>query len=302
MEHGQRNALGACASSELPRGKGALNEVVMKTSNSHLFYLVSLLVILTSLGCAEEESTLLIVGNEALSESCEISGSIAGPFLGRGVVDVSLSDNYIMTPVVQSRLGNSDDVQLATGGGPELDDATVEGNTVILEGAEVSFTTNVAPLQPIFQAELFIPIGGTIFPNSSSGIAIEVITSSIVEQIRQAGLFVTPETRVTILINIKFKGRTSSGTEVESTEFSFPLDICSRCLLTYPPGTLAQANPQSPLTCDPVVVAAASSSLVTVDPPEGVCLFGQDSFVDCRLCRSLIPNQEQANAVCDPSE
>ena len=274
------------------------NEGAMKNRRTKTLGIALLALALLAYGCAEDEVSMLIVGNEAPNDLCEISGSTAGPFKARGVLDISLTKSYIMTPVVLNQLLESANVKLATEGSPELGDAVIEGNTIILEGAEVSFSTNIEALQQSLQADLFIPIANAIFPGGSLAVPTEVISTQLGLQIEGTGLFAFPDTLVTILINIKFRGKPSSGTEVVSSEFSFPLDICAGRLLNYPPNTLGQDDDRS-LTCDSTKLDPAVRD--AADDPESVCLFGQDQFVDCRLCRSFIAEPSEADETCDPA-
>jgi hypothetical protein len=104
---------------------------------------------------------------------------------------------------------------------------------------------------------------------------------------------------VTVLVNVKFSGVTTSGSTVESNDFTFPLDICAGCLLVTAPGTLFPDDDNS-LTCDPAKIPQDNENIDvdnTVDTP---CIIGQDDAVDCRLCRTLAGNDQDADALCDP--
>ncbi|MBH22869.1 MAG: hypothetical protein CMH57_00145 [Myxococcales bacterium] len=256
------------------------------------------LAMLVLTGCVEEEASVLVVGNERPGNTCELTANQAGPFLSRGVMDISLTKRYVMAPVLLNQLGNSKDVRLATqSGDPMLDDTQIEGNTIILDGANVSFTTNVPALELALQSDLFIPVGGTVFPSSTAAIGLEVISEALGRQIENTTLFDQRGTLVTILVNVTFTGRSTAGRDIESTEFSFPLDICSGCLLNYPPGTLFPDDDGSQtcdVTKDPNNTGTANSSF------ESVCIYGQDEAVDCRLCRSAVGDPTDADDVCDP--
>jgi len=257
------------------------------------------LAMLVLAGCVEEEASVLVVGNESPAGTCELTGSTDGPFLSRGVMDISLTKRYVMAPVLLNQLGNSQMVRLMTiGTDPMLNATQIEGNTLILEGANVTFTTNVPALDAALQADLFIPVGGTVFPSSSTAIGLEVISESLGRQIEATGLFGNRGTLVTILVNVTFTGRSTAGRDITSTEFSFPLDICSGCLLIYPPGTLFPDDDGSQtcdVTKDPNATGTNASTIF-----DEVCTYGQDEVVDCRLCRSAVGDPTNADTICDP--
>jgi hypothetical protein len=183
-----------------------------------------------------------------------------------------------------------------------LDPIQTEGNIISLKGATVSFTT--PPLSFPLPQNIFIPTSGSVFPAGSASTGLEVISVDVGNIIRQAPEFFTGAefmrgSVVTVLVTVKFKGVTSSGTEVESNEFDFPLDICAGCLLFYAPNTIFEDDDGSP-TCEYLGEALTEDSVVV--PPEISipCLIGQDVAVDCRLCRTVVGDAEDADAVCDP--
>jgi hypothetical protein len=76
----------------------------------------------------------------------------------------------------------------------------------------------------------------------------------------------------TVTANIKVKGTTLEGRPVVAENFSFPIDVCSGCLLTFPVAANISGMPE------PNCMNLSESDY---DTP---CLFGQDDWVDCRLC------------------
>jgi len=85
-------------------------------------------------------------------------------------------------------------------------------------------------------------------------------------------------------------GQTAGGTDIESNEFQFPIDVCNGCLVQFSADSndpVLQAASGGAPNCK---AAASTSSTTSVVP----CVVGQDQPVDCRLC--------QGKDVCDPSK
>lgn len=268
-----------------------------------------LLVALLGSACVEDIGAMLVVHNERLGQGCEFAPALEGNFLARGTLDITLANRYVMFPTIQNQLQPSSEVKIVPQGGGggavgDFRDTLNEGNAIVLEGATVSFTTppNVTFTLP---QNVFIPVSGTVQPTSVVTTALEVLSVEIGNIVRQAPEFFNGNAFirgnvVTVLVSVKFSGRTSSGTEVESNEFTFPLDICAGCLVVYAPGTLFLDDDNS-LTCDEGkaslegdVTGAANTNITTP------CFIGQDDPVDCRLCRTLAADDATADGLCDP--
>lgn len=84
---------------------------------------------------------------------------------------------------------------------------------------------------------------------------------------------------------VKVLGRTLGGTNVESSEWQFPIDICFHCLITFPAGTSTMSTPPN---CDAPVDSSANI--------ESPCNPGQDDPMDCRACKELFANAQE----CQP--
>ena len=274
-----------------------------KSHSIYLAALISAIAITSAAGCAVEESSMLVVGNELVAGSCELSPSLDGPFLTRGTLDLAIRNQYIMFPTIQNQLGTSDMVKITPAGGAGggggagmgsgLDDVLIEGNTIILEQAEVNFDLPNGVMIAGLPSSIDIPTSGTVFPQGLVSTGLEIISPDIGRILE--GQVNTRGAIFTLLVKIKFTGVTASGSEVISTELTYPLDICFGCLIGYTPGTLFTDDDNS-LTCDPLA-GEASAEIDNAEPP---CLIGQDQVVDCRLCRVVQRSQEDADMVCDP--
>lgn len=272
-------------------------------------------LMLAGTGCVEEEVSMLVVGNFLVDtdNSCDVAPDLEGPFLSRGQMDIFLTQRYLMFPTILNQLGVSDDVQLTTLLPTDngLDEVSIESNTILLNGARVSYSSNVAAVDNVLR-DRFIPIGTAIFPEQVSSVNLEVIDSQLGALLASnTAIFGNKGVIVTVLVTVQFEGRTSAGTDVKSSKFTFPLDICTGCLITYAPNSVVPVEEGSDeLTCSTIRVQefnaqlAASAGDVGFTPlaaedPQPVCIFGQDAPVDCRLCRSSV-RPDEADFLCDP--
>lgn len=271
------------------------------------FLVPMLAVAMMGSACVEDIGSMLVVKNSVLGGACELNAELEGNFRSRGTLDVMLTNRYFLFPTVQNQLRPSSDVKIkAQAGGVTGDfrDVLNEGNAITLEGATVSFTTppNVSFALP---QNVFIPTSGTVFPQGLTTTQLEVLSVDIGNIVRRAPEFFDAANEtfrkgavVTVLVTIKFQGRTTSGTEIESNEFTYPMDLCAGCLLVYSPGTLFIDDDNS-LTCD--TSKATGDDNQNIDSAvETPCLIGQDDVVDCRLCRTLAADDLTADALCDP--
>jgi hypothetical protein len=78
---------------------------------------------------------------------------------------------------------------------------------------------------------------------------------------------ITPPERVTA--RVRMVGKIAGGADVESSELTFPIEVCEGCLVSFPPDAR-----------DP----ATGMCFGSVPPDEEPCILGQDAPVDCRLC------------------
>ena len=75
-----------------------------------------------------------------------------------------------------------------------------------------------------------------------------------------------------IVASVVLHARTLGGNEIKSAHWTFPIRVCSGCLVTCPP------KADDPLVPGP-------DCLSTAEDPTPNCRAGLDSPVDCRLCR-----------------
>ena len=186
-------------------------------------------------------------------------------YISSGILDVGLRTQYDATFLI----GN----ELAPRGGA----GQTEGAAVEIQGAIVRITDASGKLLTTFQrlgsatvqpAEQgipsYAPINMTIIDPST------LLNDPIVRSIASAG---PSAGYVRLVTYTRFFGTTLDGQSVQSNEFSFPVDVCEACLITF------TNNPALPIpNCGPATNPNA--------PPASIsCAVGEDLPTDCSLCQ-----------------
>lgn len=235
---------------------------------------------LSASSCVDNNGSVLLIGvleppiatGTGGSAQCIYTANIIGPFISTGILDIAFSQEY----QPELLLGN----QLVAVGNASLD--RVETDNVIVQGAVVRVVDATGA-----QLDNYTVPGDGFIPASSGGSpGLGVFGTTIISPTAVAALG-TVDYGVTrrLVAYVKIFGLTTGGTHIESGEVGIPVDVCKGCLVTFPAGANDPAqNPQP--NC---LLTGQSSSSVT--PP---CVFGQDQYIDCRLCGT--------NPACDPSQ
>ncbi|HVU04012.1 MAG TPA: hypothetical protein VHE30_19770 [Polyangiaceae bacterium] len=225
-------------------------------------------------GCVENESTLFVHGVLlAKPPDCIVTPDPGQLTLGSGVLDIALARSYRAALLVGNQFApRGAKTQLKT-----------ETTRVILTGAEVTLTDSATgevfncPSQPnCGQYSVY----GSGFADSSRSedpgwgiVFAQLVPNAVGEAIAaDTGNPILSDRTKTIglVATIKVFGRSLGGKDVESGDFSFPIDVCNRCLIDYSHADTAGA-------------------CLTPTGFEGdkICQPGQDQTVDCRACTSL---------------
>lgn len=231
--------------------------------------------------CADNDQTIFI--RAALAPSiqrtggtCSYTDDPAQPFLSSATLDIGLNDSYSAVLLI----GN----QLIARGDPQNNRA--ESNRVHVDGGVVqvkdangtvlreftSFASSFLDPQNSNTPD-FAPIGLTIF---------DAPTRAIVQ-----GELPTRANRKTLLITIKAFGKTTGGKDVESGEFTLPMQVCNGCLISF-----VDANDPAEQIQPNCKKALATATGGTTDGP---CVIGQDIAIPCQSCVGLNPRCDPAN-------
>lgn len=259
----------------------------MKRSVRHIFGFLfaaagSALLLGVAPGCAENESTLFIRQAQipqpvSGGSSCKVEASASATFRGHGTLDVAIAPQY----VAHLLIGN----QMVDRG--SRDDLKTETSRVQLEGSEV-YLTDASGRQ--IAGPYTVPGAGFIDPasgsNPSYGLLDTVLVDSVTVSKLKSELSALPRGTIRRLTaHVKAFGTTVGGIEVDSGEWSFPIDACYGCLVSYPSEA---ANPALQMP------NCGGSDVTNISKP---CHPGQDDPVDCRICKAVAPT----SGVCEPN-
>lgn len=246
-------------------------------------------------GCAEDTPEIFIVANQVYGDGCELPvGGSNQVFRNRGLLDLFVTDFYVMIPLIENTLVGSDSVSFGTGTGEGLTGAAWEANHILLRKAVVRFDAPDALGVPL-PRELEIDLSGAISPQQAATIEMQAITPSLGTTLANSRLLREAGTSLTINLRVKFFGVTAAGREVDSNEFNYPVELCYGCLLNFPPEAIDQDHAVLP-NCRNIDEFESGGT-------ETLCLTGQDEVVDCRLVCPIItslPNGDP-EGICEPS-
>lgn len=248
----------------------------------------------TLMACAEDVPELFIVQNNTLDDQCEIRNAASEIAQSIGFLDLFISNQYIMYPVVENVLVGSDSVTFQTGaggGGEGLSGAEWEANRITMTRASIEFDAPDALGVPL-PSDFEIPLSGGLGPGDAAVVGLQVINASIGNTLATSQLLQQRGATVTILLRLKFFGVTASGREIDSNVFTYPVQLCVGCLLEVPAEAI---DPAFPTPNCRVTEDFDSTSLE-------VCSPGQDEAIDCRAVCPLVQDfdVEDPTGICVP--
>jgi hypothetical protein len=213
-------------------------------------------------GCAENESSLFIVGVEALQEpDCTASPDPGSTLQQNGVLDVAIRQQYTAALLVGNQLvqrGSADQIRTETA-------------RVTMQGAEVRVLNATGK-----QVDTFTIDGtGFVDPGNGGTPGYGVVFATLLPT-RIARDVIASRAETTYTVRVKVFGRTLGGKDIESNELSYPITVCYGCLIDYPG--------EADITLGQAGYECGGSAEDIDDKP---CIAGQDGRVDCRLCAAV---------------
>lgn len=198
-------------------------------------------------GCAPGNPGLYIGNVVAPDDTCAFAAN--SPALLQGTLDVAVPDNsYDATLRLVNQLTNLS--QTGASGFPPMSDP----NVIVVRQAEVEIQDiggNPLAFAGGLPNPFTIPVGGVAVPSGdgmSSGEAVGL--TQIVPAAYTADLAAAAGTDAQIIVSITAIGTTLGDAEVVSAPFTFPIQLCSGCLVT---GCLMdeEGEPLCIPACDP---------------------------------------------------
>jgi hypothetical protein len=220
-------------------------------------------------GCQDDWQGFFIHDNKRLGEapSCEIPTEASATGLLAGLLDLSVRTSYAGYLFVENGL-----IARADPGLPRA-----ESNGIFAQGAYLFFEPDPACPETAGIADVEVRFSNYIAPQSSSTIGIWLIPDAVGERLQAA--LVNPDGspracggRAQITVTAQIFGITQAGTEMETQEFDFPIDLCVGCLTFCPSG----------VDLDATVPGCQCNCNADVEQDEAPCHIGQDDLVDCR--------------------
>ncbi|HET7542786.1 MAG TPA: hypothetical protein VFK05_23100 [Polyangiaceae bacterium] len=207
------------------------------------------------------EKSLFVVGVLAPDASaCTVKAERGATLLSKGVLDLAFSSSYTATLLV----GNQFQSAGSTPSAPQTE-------RVALNGAEVALATaSGAPLG------MYTTAGTGFVDTAAESSAYGSITVPLVPAALHEGVSLQGEEP--IVATVKVSGEALDGTLMTSSALTFPIDVCSGCLVQYPPSAADPTQPPgSPYKC-------ASNDTGGEEGLHAPCIMGQDTAFPCTLC------------------
>jgi hypothetical protein len=190
--------------------------------------------------------------------------SASTQFWTSGLLDTRYRQRYDCFALVEN--------QLVARGDPTK--ARTETSRIEFYEAEVQIltpdTATPANGYSVPKSQFSIPVTGFADPGTGADPGLGTVGINMIDAATAAALgkeAVANNTLVTVVASVVLHGKTLGGTEVQTNEFRYPLDICYGCL------------------CDSSAVVAPETCAAPVSQPASDCELGQDVKYDCRLTR-----------------
>ena len=216
--------------------------------------------------CATNDNIMFIVGvGVRKSGACQVKPDLESSTLSKGGMDRLLTSEYVASLIV----GN----QVMQRGSRER--VRAETSQVSIKGAEVNIETpQGAEIVPAFSSI------STGFIDASDGTDAAVATVSAT-LIPASIAPLLP--RGTVVVKVRVFGTTLGGEEVESSELSFPIEICDGCLVRFEAVDRDLAASATEYQCKQATDDAATVGSAV----DSACSPGIDFTIPCTACSGL---------------
>ncbi len=198
-------------------------------------------------GCADNESQFFVQGVLVpdAPPSCGVTADQGAALRLGGVMDTLFTNTYVGALLIGNQLtqrGNRDELKTET-------------SRISIRGAEVKILT----AQDQLISEFSVPATGFVDQSTGSNAAYGTASVTLVDPATGNTLAgqVTGGRTLTVVVEVRVFGDTLGGSEITSAALTYPITVCSGCLISCP-----------------------------ADPPNStaVCQVGIDENVDCREC------------------
>jgi hypothetical protein len=217
---------------------------------------------LSTVGCAENESSLFVIGVYALGRTqCVAEPNATAVLLPSGTLDRTLANGYNAALLVGSHLTERG----------SRENLRTETSRLSIEGAHITLysTTGAEITRPDVAAT------GLVNPANGTDPGLATVFAQLVRPADVAALGPAGQA----IVRIRIFGTTLGGQEIESGDYDFPIQVCDGCLISYPSDAADPTAPAGTYLCSP----AADTETETTQ----VCNPGQDDLIPCTECAAF---------------
>jgi hypothetical protein len=224
------------------------------------------LLVTLSPGCKDPDSEMFIQGVLAPSEGdCSYTFSSDAKILVQGTMDIAIkADDYVGVVLVGNQLVRR---------GNAVEQVRTETSRVVLKTAEVSIENAAGSVVKSYS----VPISG--FANPGTGDTPGFGGASVVLLDANTARSIGGDLGVhRITSRVRVFGTTIGGSDVQSSEYPFQIEVCAGCLISY-----------SPANDDPTIEGPDCALRTESTATTALCNAGQDGPVPCELVCALNP-------------
>ncbi len=217
---------------------------------------------LSTAGCADNESSLFVIGVYALGRTqCVAEPTSSAVLLPSGTLDRTLANGYNAALLVGSHLTQRG----------SRENLRTETSRLAIEGAHITLyaTTGAEVVRPDAAAT------GLVNPATGTDPGLATVFAQLIRPADLAALGPPGQA----IARIRIFGTTLGGQEIESGDYDFPIQVCDGCLISYP----AEA-------ADPTAggdVYLCSFDVDTETQTTEICYPGQDDLIPCTACAAF---------------
>jgi hypothetical protein len=176
-------------------------------------------------------------------------------------MDVAVTNTYFLYPQIENMLPESKDLTGIGNSSLRLNNnnVTIIGATINYDVDDFYFGADFDPYQGVFMRA-----SGSVQPGEVAPTVVQAVPWELGNALAnhdQLGLLGGAGTDITLRVRVV--GRLADGTQIQSSEFWYPLTVCNGCMIYFPP----------------LVDPRRLEENITVP-----CVPGQDDGVDTRLC------------------
>jgi len=274
-----------------------------REDRNKLIHLAVLLAVgLATVACEDREVSLVIRQAQPLDPAACAVSTNADEGLVRGTIDIAIAPNYVVFPFVENRMRDVVELKRFSN-----EDARIDTHDVVLRAAVVEYSA-LDQISADIPPSVRVPLSGSVPLNGNAVLGVEVLSNSMVENIRSAQEFLifdslnevrASRASVQMIVKITLEGETLDGTEISSNELVFPLEICNGCRVSFPPSyvSIGENGP----VCRPPL--GEDGNPITIEQDGDVCsgFLGRDGlFVDCLTCQGAAVDRI-ARQLCQPA-